>query len=322
MKDLLVNLKDLKIRAARAETVIWQGREALRMENGLALLPELRMQDLSVEVLIGAEGSAYAGVAFRVVDVANYELAYAVPHVSGQWDALQYDPVFHGSNTWQLYHGTDYQQTAQVPTGRWFRIKLDCFGDQATVSIDGQPPLDVGRLAHPAAVGLLGLWTFQPAYFSDLRVSPCERPSIAKPKSTRAPGTVDSWFVEGYGVVTCELHGPINLNRHFSPSMQEVRLLRRFETSQDGELTLDLGYSDVLTLELDGQEIYSGENTFSGFADRAARGYVELGRTLRQNLAAGSHHLVAVLKVSEGFGWGLVLAAHGKGLSWLPAELG
>jgi len=47
-------------------------------------------------VLIGADEPAYPGIAFRVADVLNFELAYAVPHVSGQWDALQYDPVFHG----------------------------------------------------------------------------------------------------------------------------------------------------------------------------------------------------------------------------------
>ena len=69
--------------------------------------------------------------------------------------------------------------------------------------------------------------------------------------------------------------------------------------------------------------IFSGEHTFKGFADRAARGYVEPGmQSLRQVVPPGTHHLAAALKVSEGFGWGLALAAHGEGLRWLPAELG
>ena len=42
----------------------------------------------------------------------------------------------------------------------------------------------------------------------------------------------------------------------------------------------------------------------------------------RQALAPGSHCLNAVLGVSERFGWGLTLAAHGEGLRWLPAEFG
>ena len=86
-------------------------------------------------------------------------------------------------------------------------------------------------------------------------------------------------------------------------------------------MTFEFGFSDALSLELDGQMIFSGENTFKGFADRAARGYVELGmQSLRQMLAPGAHRLAAVLRVSEPFGWGLALAAHGEGLRWLPVE--
>jgi len=103
------SLLDLETRATQAEVVTWQGRKALRLEDGLALIPDQRATDASVGVLIGVDGPAYPGVAFRVADVLNFELAYAVPHVSGQWDALQYDPVFHGSNTWQVYHGQSYK---------------------------------------------------------------------------------------------------------------------------------------------------------------------------------------------------------------------
>lgn len=266
MENTLISLHDLEIRAAQAEVVTWQGREALRLENGLALAPEGGVKDASIEVLIGTAGPAYPGVAFRVADVVNFELAYAVPHVSGEWDALQYDPVFHGSNTWQLHHGPGYQREAEVPTGRWFRLKVDYCGSRAAVSVDGQSLLVV-----------------------------------------------------------------VNLNRYLPTSMGKARLVRRFETSEEGEITLEFGFSDVLSLELDGEVLYRGENTFGGFADRAARGYVELGmESVRQVLATGSHCLAAELEVSEGFGWGLVLAARGEGLRpepveglrWLPVELG
>ena len=89
LEHSLTNICDLEIHAAQAEVVTWQGREALRLEDGLALIPGRRMTDAGIEVLIGADGPAYPGVAFRVADVLNFELAYAVPHVSGEWDALQ-----------------------------------------------------------------------------------------------------------------------------------------------------------------------------------------------------------------------------------------
>lgn len=324
LEDTLISLPDLEIHAAQAEIVTWQGCEALRLENGLALLPGHRTTDASIEVLIGADGPAYPGVAFRVADVLNFELAYAVPHVSGEWDALQYDPVFHGSNTWQVYHGPSYQRAAQVPTGRWFRLKVDFCGDQATVSVNGQPPLVVERLARPTVTGPFGLWTYRPAYFCDLRVSTCGGLDIPRREMpSAAEGTVEAWFVEGYGVVPCEPNGVINLNRYLPISLGDVRLTRRFDTPEGGAVTFEFGFSDGLSLELDGRAIFSGENTFKGFADRAARGYAELGmQSLQQVLAPGTHCLTAVLQVSEPFGWGLALAAHGKGLRWLPVELG
>src|SRR4030065_1017428 len=90
------------------EVVNWQGQQALRLSGHgacLAIIPDFFLPQGRIEVDIGAEGTAYAGIAFRVVDTYNYELVYAQPHTSGKWDALQYDPVFHGSNTWQLYFG-------------------------------------------------------------------------------------------------------------------------------------------------------------------------------------------------------------------------
>jgi hypothetical protein len=320
----LARLDGLVIRAAGAEIVTWQGQQALRLENGLALLTDHRAQDVRIEVTIGVEGPAYPGVAFRVADVLNYELAYPVPHVSGQWDALQYDPVFHGSNTWQLYHGPDYQRAAQVPTGRWFRLKVDVCGCRAAVSVDEQPPLVAEKLAHPVAAGLIGLWTYLPACFCDLRVSTCDGLEISPGEvPCAAEGAIESWFVEGYGALACEPNGVLNLNRSLPTSVGEARLVRHFELPEGGEVALEFGFSDALTLELDGQAIWSGENTFRGFADRAARGYAEPGmQAARHSLAPGTHRLGAALKVSEGFGWGLALAAHGQGLRWLPAELG
>jgi hypothetical protein len=304
--------------AQRAERTTWNGQEGLRLENGLALLPDLAVQDASIEVWIGTDGPAYPGIAFRAADALNYELAYAVPHVSGQWDAVQYDPVFLGSNTWQLYYGPGYQGVAEVPTGRWFHLRVDVCGERAAIAVDGQPPLVVEHLAHPVRAVPLGLWTYLPAYFRDLRVTPSARSIPAGAVPTAPAGAVTTWFVEGHGVVEAEPNGVVNLNRLLLASAGTARLVRRLELATGEELEFAFGYSDVLSLELDGREIWSGEHTFRGFADRAARGYAEIRESLRQVLAAGVHELTAVLRVQEGFGWGLVLAAHGESVRWLP----
>jgi len=204
-----------------------------------------------------------------------------------------------------------------VPSGRWFKLRVAFCGLRAVITVDGQPPLVVEGLARGIALGLLGLWTFRPAYFSDLRVSRCEGLDVPPGPVEVAPQeAVDAWFAEGYGVLPCEPHGVLNLNRYLPVSLGEVRLIRRFEMAEGSSIRLEFGFSDSLSLELDDEVIFSGE-------DRAARGYVELeSQSLEQALEPGTHCLAASLKASEGFGWGLALAAHGEGLRWLPAELG
>jgi hypothetical protein len=323
-EDDLTDLARLSVHAADVEVVEWKGRQALKLVDGLALVPGLEVRDVSVEVSIGAEGPSYPGVAFRAADVANFELVYAVPHVSGLWDAIQYDPVFHSSNTWQLYHGVSYQKEALVPTDEWFRLRVDAKGDRAVFTVGEQPPLVVGRLARGRRAGLVGIWTFKPAYFSRLRISTCRQlPEVSWGPPAAPEGVVDEWFLEGFGVMSCEPGGVLNVNRYLPTSEGEVRLTRRFEALSPGELELGLGFSDELALELDGEVVFEGSNTFAGFADYEARGYAHAGmHGVRRTLSKGMHRLTAKLKVTEPFGWGLVVAVKGRELRWVPAALG
>jgi len=323
-EDDLTDPGIISAHASEAEVVTWQGRRALKLVDGLALIPDLEVRDASIEVWIGAEGPAYPGVAFRVQDVVNFELGYAVPHASGLWDAMQYDPVFHGSNTWQLYHGPAYQKEVAVPTGEWCRLRVDVQGDRASFGVGDQPPLVVGRLARGQREGMVGLWTFRPAYFSDLRISGCRGLPEMDWQAPAAPeGQIDEWFMEGFGVVQCDPGGVVNLNRHLPISVGEVTLTRRLEAMADGELQISLGFSDELSLELDGEILFEGSNTFGGFADYEARGYSYQGKyAVGRMLSKGVHRLTARLKVTEPFGWGLVAALVGQGVRLLAATLG
>ena len=323
-EDDLTEVGTLSVHASEAKSVDWHGRKALKLVDGLALVPGLEARDVSIEVSIGAEGPAYAGVIFRAADVSNFELVYAVPHVSGLWDAVQYDPIFHRSNTWQLYHGPSYQTEAVVPTDEWFRLRVEAKGHRAVFTVGEQPPLVVGRLAHEERTGLAGIWTFKPAYFSGLRISECVEFPKCRWRPPESPeGAIDEWFAKGFGVVQCEPGGILNLNRHFPVSVEEVVLNRRFETECHGELELGFGFSDELSLELDNEVLFEGSNTFAGFADYEARGYVYAGmNSVSRTVSKGVHRLTARLKVTEAFGWGLVVAIKGQEVRLLPAKLG
>lgn len=314
----LTNLSALTLHATAAEVATFAGQQGLRLE-GLALIPDLTVGDARLEVQIAAEGPAYPGLVFRAADTRNYELAYPQPHTSGQWDAMQYDPVFDGSNTWQLYTGPAYQTGARVPTGEWFTLRAVLRGGRATIRVNRERPLTVVRLAHRRAAGLIGVWTYKPAYFRDLRITPAPALPVAGVLPLAPRGTIETWDMDGTGMVATERGGTLNLNRYLPVSAGSARLAQRFETVAPGPVEFAFGFSDKLTLSVDGEVIYTGTNTFTGFADRAARGYVEPGAyVVTRDLPQGDHVLQADLEVTEGFGWGIHMALRGRQVRQSP----
>ena len=316
------------LRDPAPQIVSWQGREALLLSGQgacLALLPNFSLTQGRVEVDIGSEGPAFPGIVFRAYDTHNYELVYAQPHTSGKWDALQYDPVFHGSNTWQLYHGPGAHQVAQVPLHTWFQLSVEFHGQHAIIRAGDQAPLFVNRLAHGHPTGLVGLWTYLPAYFSNLRVWD-DLPDFASytfpaPPELPASGTLMEWFLEGFGKVTCEPGGILNLNRYLPVTVEHARLVRWIEMAESGTLTFRLGFSDVLLLQVDEQEIFDGENLFHNTPNWSERGYVSLDTRVSHPLSSGLHKLTATLQTKEFFGFGLSLAIEGGTYRLLPAHL-
>jgi hypothetical protein len=320
--------KEFYLRDPAPEMVRWQGREALRLSGQgacLALIPDLSLAQGRVEVDIAAEGVSYPGIVFRAGDTCNYELAYAQPHTSGKWDALQYDPVFHGSNTWQLYHGAGAQQAAQAPINDWFRLSVEFRGPQAIVRVGEQAPLFIHCLAHGFPSGRVGVWSYLPAYFANLRVWD-DLPDFAvhsfpTPPGVAARGTIMEWFLEGYGMVSCEPGGILNLNRYLPVPLQPVRLVREMEMPAAGNLTFNIGFSDVLNLQVDEQVIFSGENLFHNSPHWVERGYVNMDQQVSIPLSQGRHRILADLQATEYFGFGLALKIEGAQFLLLPAQL-
>lgn len=300
---------NLSLYAETAETITWQGYPALCL-NGLALLPDLQMQDGRVEVWIGADGPAYPGVAFRVQDPQNFELAYAQPHTSGSWDALQYDPVMNGSNTWQMFHGKPYQKAVETPMGRWFKLRVDFEGQRAAIWVDNQKALVVQRLAHTVQPGKVGIWTYLPAYFRDIQVSMRPQlPETAGDKPLQPRGVVMRWEADSIGPLDCEPGGYLNLNRYLPITAGWVTLRKRFTSAQTEKLNLEFGFSDELALSLDGQEIYTGQNLFKPSPEWKERGYVDIDTArVTLDISEGEHELAARIRATEYFGWGLILS--------------
>jgi hypothetical protein len=309
----------LDVQAGTVQVIEEEGQKALELE-GMVLIPDLEIEDAGIKVEILAPGPCYPGIVFRSTDVHSFELAYAVPEVSDQFDAIQYDPVFNGSNTWQLHTGPAYQKRAVVPTGVWFTLRIDVMGERAAIQVGDQPPLVVEHLSHGKTSGRIGLWTYLPARFRNLRVtSPRSFEDLSGENPEIPDGVIDAWFLQGTGSITCEPSGVLNLNRYMMVADAEARLTRQFIVDDETDLELKFGYSDELKLSLDGELLFEGTHVFSGFENLETRGWVQPGSTLPlKHISAGRHELEAVLRVTEPFGWGLIVGLEGGGVRLLP----
>lgn len=315
----LESLDNLELFASKNDLVNRDGAPTLLLD-GLTLVRNLEMDDAGLEVEILVENDCYPGLVFHAGDQNNFELAYTVPHISGQSDAMQYDPVFRGSNTWQIYNGPTYQQSAVLPKQKWFRLHIDVIDTRAAIQVEDQAPLIVSPLAHGKRKGRMGFWSYKPAFFRNFRIGPPRPidPPIGRQKVPQ--GTVMEWNLEGHGAVFCEPSGILNLTRYIMPSNNPARLVRRFETDRPAEIMLDFGFSDELILSVDKEPAFSGVNQFRGFATPGDRGWIRPdAHQVRRKIDKGEHEVVALLKASEPFGWGLALRLQGTGARWLPA---
>ena len=314
-QNLATMIDSLELQYGEMERGVFLDHPAVRL-NGLALLPETALLDGGIEAWIAAEGAAYCGLAFRAQNAQNFELAYAQPHTSNSWDALQYDPIFNGSNTWQMYHGPGFQHAAEVPTGEWFRLRI-CFQDRrALVSLGNQPPLRIDHLAHAPVSGRLGLWSYLPAWFSEARILPEARlPEQPVSPVIISPALVREWHLDGYGAVACEPEGFLNLNRYLALREEPAVLRCRFLAERHQDLHLSFGFSDHLELFLDGLSVFEHNNNWYNKPAWHDRGYVARNMySVTTEIERGVHELTARLAVNEPFGWGLVMAAEGKAL--------
>lgn len=293
----------------------YAGREALLLETGLARIPDRTFGDveLSVDLAFNTR-TCYGGLAFRGSDPGNFELCYVTP--LGSEEAVQYDPVFNGSNTWQVYCGADHLTAAHVPRGRWVTLTVCAVGSRATVFLDGVEVMRVHDLKHRRAEGFAGVWCYKPCYFSRL---------TARPVNSGTSGTqpVRFWEISRkfpddeemskeiepghWQPVVTEEDGSVCLNRYHrkQPGWESVYARTFIESADDRSVEFVLGFSDACVARVNGEVVFRGSNLW-GDADtgrlnwKPARFHVRMRRGRNQVL----------LKVAERdfFGWGFRLS--------------
>jgi len=303
--------------------------------QGTALLNNFEFQNGTIEwdmYTVGKRG--YPGIFFRMNEQQDYENFYVRPHKTNgyHYDALQYTPVYHGISCWQLYHGEGYTREAVIPSNQWVHYKLVVKDNQAKVFVGDMEKemLPIHNLEHGITRGsvVLNGQTDGSAYFANFSVTTDITCSFGiKVSKPVVPGAITSWEVtesitnnkidsENYPgkkfldelkwkSIAAEESGMINLTRHitgnpFQPAWVYARTI--LHSDSDKCLWYSFGYSDYITVFLNGNTVYQGINAFTS-RDPSYAGLLGYFDKVKLNLKKGDNELV--LLVGEEFGgWG------------------
>ncbi len=337
-----------------ARVVEQAGRQAVA---GLAVLKDVEFEDGVIEFDVWAPdvrqtgGRAYPGVIFRMRTPQQAERLYIRPHRAGLYaDAIQYTPVFNGVAGWQLYSGEGFSNTLQFSFSAWVPVRVEVTGRRARVFVGkaGAPALVINDLKHGLSKGALALYGEGAAFFSNFRYDLGKSPEFPPPPPAGAvPGVIADWELSrGFPAllldteeypepkmlaeakwrkVSAEPSGLVDVARFAAfNGVEPESVLARTVVRSDGRkqaLKIDFGYSDALSIFLNGSPVFSGDSSYR-LRDSSFLGIVGYFDSVTLPLRKGANELLFV--VTEGFGgWGFmcrdaeaVFAAPGLTEAW------
>ncbi len=311
----------------------YKGKQALFLDQGKARLKNSSFKNgiIEYDINFGQERN-FAGVHFHIQDELNYEEYYLRPHQSGNPDAMQYTPVVNGNAAWQLYSGEGFWSSIAHRFGEWMHIKLIVSRNKMDVFIDDmeKPILHVSELKLGSISGGLGFGTFLgSAYYANLTYEEIQEPKLVT-KATEtiqlALGTILDWKVsEAFpdtkltGIVSLttlnipiekslkvDASGILNLSHVSKVSDETNTILAKLEIDSaiDQLKKIDFGYSDKVTLFVNGKPIYHGDNSFRS-RDYRYLGSIGYFDTVYLDLKKGKNEIVFAATEKMG-GWGVM----------------
>jgi len=300
---------------------------------GIGYLDGLEFKNGVIECdLYSPDERAYLGLVFRIGELNNFECIYFQPHTSGKWDAVQYDPIFNGSASWQLYNGKLYQAVAHIPVKKWFHVKIEVFGDLAKVYLDNKQDHTLSiKLKHKTRSGSVGVYSYHPAIFKNLKIkkySPLMVPQKQSVQSTENELYLSNWQISNpyscnytkdinsvkeninkWYSVEAEENYLINLNRHFTKTNTKNSVLAKvlIKSIKAQGKKIHIGYSDKIRLCLNSKLLFEGDNSYKASGLYEDRGYVlDKHQTIDLVLEEGENELL--IEISEDkFGWGFIV---------------
>ena len=330
------------------------GRTAIRVRNGAAVLQDVEFENGTIEFDVATSGHrSFIGVVFRSTDYGSYEDFYLRPHQTGRFDALQYTPVWHGASAWQLY--PEYNAATEIPTGEWIHVRLEISGStlRAFVGEAIEPVLAVEAMRGPRGPGKVAVRGFfpeanvlelYPTAFSNVAVRP--DPGNVEYGKEQGPdpksGLIPEWAVSQpfaspgervevppfsfleqarWQLARSDEKGRVNLARYggIPDGAREGTVLVRalIHSDRQRRTPLNFGFSDRVSIFLNGELLYTGNNTYRSRSLRYLGVMTVENDAVVLPLAEGENELLAVVtEAFGGWGWTAKMAApHGVRIS-------
>lgn len=320
------------------------GETVLTAATGRAEYRDVELENGTIEFdLEVTEHRSFVFVTFRNQAGGEHEEIYFRPHKSRLPDAIQYTPTYKNQSQWQLYHDAYSTAAAPLPPGKPIHVKLVVQSQMGMVYVDDmETPRLLFYLARPAAPGFVSLSSFMPtggpegittARFTNLSVRPDDVDETVFPvvEAFMPPaGRVSEWLLsptfappEGpvrelprellessdwQRVGTTLIGGFVEIERHVErpDGARRAAVLARLQITVSEATTrrLDLGFSDEVSVFLNGRLIASANDDYS-FNEPRRQGLLDLSQlAVYLPLEEGENELT--LAVTDRFGgWGL-----------------
>jgi len=303
--------------------------------TGRASLNDIAFTNGVIEFDLAVTGErTYPGVNFRVQGEGNYEQFYIRPHRIWYDDVLQYAPAHKGASCWQLFHGDGYTAGYELSSKQWVHFRMEVMDDQARVFIDrsDEPALFISHLDHGISTGSIMINTFNTgkAYFANFSISEKSVNDMPLPRKQAEPyGMLRKWEVSeimnfgdiAYDIypsdqglkqlnwrsVVAEKSGLVNLSKIYPRTYRtgDAVFVRTFiHAEEDVIKQYSFGYSDVISVFLNGQIYFTGISTYQS-RDQSFLGIIGLNDVVYLPMKKGSNELMILM--GEGFGgWGFM----------------
>jgi len=302
---------------------------------GRAILKDVDFANGVIEADMAFDGRRTFGhIFFRMQSDDNFENFYIRPHKTGLNDAQQYQAIFNGQSSWQLYSNKGFTAPAQIPHKRWMHVKMEIFGTQAQIYLDNseEPTLIVTNLKHGESSGWIGVSTDMngSAYVANFSYQPDNTLSFDDPPKFETPyGMFTGWKLSQtfklsridmrhypdndflseitWQDVKSEHSGMVNIARYVTRTGAEPDCIYAktvIEADNDEIRTITFGYSDAVVVFLNGQILFTGNSSFR-LRDPAFLGIVGLFDSVSLPLRKGRNELMLLVAESMG-GWGFI----------------